>query len=150
LDQVLWQRDEEVAQQKDREREPEGRVREPDSVELVVQVAKVPEELDQRDERGLDRDDHQRDHEEEDRVPERERDPREGERRERAERKREDGRGERDVEGVEERVPHAGGVQDAAVVVQGQIWVEKGVPPADRADLRARPEGGDREAKGRD
>jgi hypothetical protein len=100
------QRDEEVAEEEDRERQSERRVREPDAVELGVQVAVLAEELEQRHERRLHGHDHQRDDDQEGRVAEREARPRERVGGHCAERQRQERRGDRDVQAVQERVAH--------------------------------------------
>ncbi len=149
LDQVSRQRDEEVAQEKDREREAERRVREPDA-DVPVGEPEVAEEPEQGDERHLHRYDHERDNRQEDRVSEREFDPRERIGGRRAERERQERRRHRDHDAVHEARPHLDvAVEDEAVVVQREREVVEGRPPARGLDLVARPERRDRQAERR-
>jgi chemotaxis response regulator CheB len=76
LEQVARQLRHEVVQQEDRERQAESRVRQPDAEERAVQVAGAVD-LQDRNQRHLDRDDEQPDHDDEQHAPAAERDPRE-------------------------------------------------------------------------
>src|SRR5262249_37678908 len=146
--QVLRKRDEEVAEEEDREGKSERRVREPDPPVPVVQVSVFAEELQEGDERGLDRDDHEDDHDEEDRVPEGKRNPGERVGGESAERERKERRGHGDDQAVHPRVAHPRGMDHGAVVVQREVRVREYRPRSARRDVGTRAERGDRQPDG--
>ena len=89
LEQVARDPDEEVPQQEDRERQPEGRVEEDEPWDRVEEPERVVERED-RDQRHLDRNDEERDDEEEQPVAPRELEPRERVRRERGDKDRQE------------------------------------------------------------
>ena len=148
LDEVTRQRDEEVAQQEDPERQRERGMDQPDRAEAGGQ-AERPEQGQERDERDLDRHEQQRDHEQEQRVAEREAQPRERVGGHRRQRERQERRRDGDDHVVDERLDHALRVEDLLVVLGREPERQDGLPPAGRLDVGPRSERRDEEADGR-
>ena len=114
---------------------------EPDGQELAVQI-ELPEELEQRDQRDLERHDEQRDAHDEEHVAAREAHEREGISRERRDRDREQGRRQRHDEAVQERRVHAR-VEHLGVVAEREALLERMEdrrPPAARRGVVRAPD----------
>src|SRR3954454_14848901 len=151
LEDLLRQAAHEVAQQEDRERQAVRRVRQPDGQELSRDV-ELSELLEDRDERGLERDDEQADDDHEQRVAEREVHPRERVGREGGDEDRDDRGRDRDEQAVDEAV-HDRRVlprKHRCVVVEREVLRrEQRGPPTRRVDRRRVAERGDEQADGR-
>ena len=145
LEQVAGDPDEEVPQQEDRKRQPEGRVEEDEPWDRVEKPERVVERED-RDERHLDRNDEERDDHDEQPVAPRELEPRERVGRERGDEDRQECRSERDPQRRPDRRRDRLVVEYRLVVVQRRD-ARRGqdLPPPRRPDDRRREEGREEE-----
>src|SRR5262245_32689309 len=135
LEDVLGYPDEEVPEQEDREREPEGRVEEDEAQNRVVDPERVVEGED-RDQRHLQRDHEERDDEDEEPVAPGELEPREGVGGERADRDRENRRAERDLDRDPERMGDRAVREELVVVAdRRQARMADHLPPAHAAEV---------------
>ena len=149
LEQVLRDPDEEVPQQEDRERQPEGGVEEHEPEDRVEQ-AEVVVQREDRDQRHLDGDDEQRDHDQEEPVAARELEPRERVGSESGDRDRQDRRTDGDENRRPDRRRDRLVVEDLAVVLERrQARLREDLPPACTPDLGGLQQRDEEQAKGR-
>ena len=153
FEQVARQLRHEVVEQEDRQRQAEARMGQPDAEERAVQVPGAVD-LQDRDQRHLDRHDQQCHHDREQDAAAAERDPGEGIRGERGDGDRDGHRRDGHDQAVDERVAHAVAVDDRLVVRQrplvGFERVEQRCPPAGRRDVLRIAHRGDQQAERRD
>src|SRR6266508_2528079 len=148
LQQVPWDPDEEVAQQENPERQPEGDVEQHRGGHRT-EDADSAEQLRVRDHADLDRHHDQRHHQDEQPVAAGELHPREGVRRSSGDQHHQQGRRHRDQDGVHQRLDHGARLQQVGVVVEAQLieLVENG-PPARAGCVLAGAEARDEDADG--